>query len=310
MSTYTPRFLLTLVLLCCASTVQASELYSNEFSGATPLYRTDQSTGALTAIGPTGYDGIGDLTSDTRLATATVWGVRIASNELLQINPLTGAAHSPVTMNSPDSMTSIAFDVVTGKLYGNTSVGFGAPFDALYEIDPATGNSTFIGRILFDNVFALGFDQNGDLFGVADATNELIKISTTTGNGALVAALSVGLAFDIASRPEDNVMFLADSGTFSLYTVDTSSGNLTPVGSYGSATNIVGLAFSPVPEPTTLALGAIGLTLAGLLHRRRHRAQQEEQGCEYFFATDPRPLPARSSRRSPIGRRSNSAFTT
>jgi hypothetical protein len=271
MSTSISRFLLVLGLLRCAAMAEASELYSNEFPSPTPLYKMDQTTGAAAAIGPTGYDGIGDLTSDTRPATATIWGVRIASNELLEIDPVTGLASSPVVMNSPDDITSIAFDVVTGKLYGNTTVGFGAPFDALYEIDPVTGNTTFIGRILFDNVFALGFDQNGDLFGVADATNELIKISTSTGNGALVAGLAVGLAFDVASRPEDNKMFLADSSTFNLYTVDTSNGNLTPIGPYGSATNLVGLAFSPVPEPGTLVLGAIGLTFVGLLRRRRAR---------------------------------------
>jgi hypothetical protein len=250
----------------------ASELFSNEFPGATPLYRMNQTNGAAGVVGPTGFDGIGDLTSDTRPATATMWGVRIASNELLEIDPLTGIASLAATLNSPDDMVSIAFDVVTGKLFGNTSVGFGAPFEALYEIDPATGNTTFIGRILFDNVFALAFDQSGVLFGVADSTNELIQISTANGNGALVAGLSVGLAFDIASRPEDDVMFLADTGTSSLYTLDTGNGNLTLVGPYGGSPNLVGLAFSPVPEPSSIALGLIGLAGVGLLHRRKNRS--------------------------------------
>lgn len=173
-------------------------------------------------------------------------------------------------------MVSIAFDPVGGKLYGNTSVGFGAPFDALYEIDPTTGSTTFIGRILFDNVYSLGFDQSGDLFGVSDATDDLIGINTTTGTGTFVADLGVGLAFDIASRPEDDAMFLADSGTSHLYTVNTATGALTDVGSYGSFVNVVGLAFLPtsvVPEASTyLAGGMLMLGIAGARFVRRRRA--------------------------------------
>ena len=83
-----------------------------------------------------------------------MWGNRIATNELLTFDGATGAVTSTVLMNSPDKMVSLAFDAVTGRLYGNTSAGFGAPFEALYEIDPATGVTTFIGPILFEYDFA------------------------------------------------------------------------------------------------------------------------------------------------------------
>ncbi len=253
----------------------ASDLFGIEFSGPTDLFDVDQNTGLVTSIGPSGQDNLGDLTSDTRPGSPHLWGVRIASNELFEFNPLTGAATSVAALNSPDDMVSIAFDPVSGKLFGNTSVSFGAPFDALYEIDPTTGNSTFIGRILFQDVFALGFDQSGNLFGVADATDDLISISTITGNGSLIANLPLGSSFDIASRPEDNVMFLADTGTFSLYTVDTGTGALNLVGPYGSGANVVGLAFlgTAVPEGSTvLAAGALGVLLVSVgFQRRRSR---------------------------------------
>ena len=197
--------------------------------------------------------------------------MRIASNELYSFDPFTGAANLAATLNSPDNMVSIAFDPVSGNLYGTTSVGFGAPFEALYQIDPATGNSTFIGRIGFDNVFALAFDQGGHLFGIADTTDQFISINTATGNGALIANLPLGFSFDIASRPEDDKMFLADSGTFSLYTIDTATGNPTLVGPYIDNQNIVGLAFSAIPEPSSLAGAGVLAMLAVGSHLWRRR---------------------------------------
>jgi len=261
--------------LAASMSTQASDLFGIEFSGPTDLFSINQTSGLVSSIGPTGQDNLGDLTSDTRAGSERIFGVRIASNELYQFNTLTGAAGPGVALNSPDKMVSIAFDPVGGKLYGNTSVGFGAPFDALYEIDPGTGNSTFIGRIGYDNVYALGFDQGGKLFGVSDTTDDLISIDLGTGNGNFIADLGVGFAFDIASRPEDNKMFLADSGTFSLYTVDTSSGALSLVGGYGSFPNVVGLAFLPstvVPETSTyVAAGMLALGIAGTSFARRRQ---------------------------------------
>jgi hypothetical protein len=275
------RSLLAIGLASLAAPAFATELFSVDFPGAATLYNMDQTNGAATPIGAgVGADRVGDLTSDTRAGSATMWGVRIAEGDaldaLLTIDPATGAATGsvPITIAPtvagapPGHMTSIAFDVVTGALYGNTSVAFGAPFEALYRIDPLTGNTTFIGRITFDNVFALGFDQLGNLFGVADATDELISISLASGNGTFIANMQTGLTFDIASRPEDDVMFAIDSGTGTLYTMDTSNGALTGVGPYGPI-NLVGLAFSPIPEPGTLVLLGSGVAL--LAGRRRTR---------------------------------------
>ncbi len=261
----------TIVALLGLSPAQASELYSVEYAGATPLYLMNQATGAASVIGATGFDNVGDLTSDTRTGSYRVWGMKIDTNELLSINPTTGAASIATSLNSPNDMVSIAFDVVSGKLYGNTSVSFGAPADALYQIDPTTGNCTFIGNLLFSDVYALGFDQTGSLFGVSDATDQLISISTATGNGALVANLRLSSIFDIASRPEDNTMFLVDSGTFHVMTLNTSNGTVADVGAYGlNSPNLVGLAFSPVPEPGTLALALIGLAgLVFVAYRKR-----------------------------------------
>ena len=273
---FRPLLVVGATTLAASFHASGSDLFGVEFSGPTDLFKINQASGLVSSVGPSGQDNLGDLTSDTRPGSERLWGVRIASSELFEFNPATGAATSAALLDSPDKMVSIAFDPVGGKLYGNTSAGFGAPFDALYEINPATGSTTFIGRILFDNVFALGFDQSGKLFGVSDATDDLISINTATGNGTFIADLSVAFAFDLASRPEDGVMFLADSGTFSLYTVDTSTGALGLVGGYGGFPNVVGLAFMPgsavVPEGSTyLAGGLLGGMLVGARFLRRRR---------------------------------------
>lgn len=261
------------VSLSGLSAAGASVLYGVEFAGLTDLFTVDQVTGNLTSIGPSGLDNVGDLTSDTRPGSFTIWGVRIASNELLTFDATTGIGTVGPTITGltgvNDRITSLAFDATTGTLYGNTTDAFGATGgDALYSIDPTTGLSTLIGRIGFSNVFALGFDNSGALFGISDASDELISIDTASGLGGLVAPIALDLAFDLAARPEDGVMFVADSGTFSLYTIDTATGLTTLVGPYGAGTNVVGLAFSPaVPEPTTLVLVGGGLLLMALRRR-------------------------------------------
>ncbi len=244
-------------------TAKADLLFGVEFSDPTPtpLYSVDQGTGALSPIGPSGQDNVGDLTSDTRSGTTRVWGVRIAGGpggELLEFNTTTGAATKVADINTTTRMVSLAFDPVGGKLYGNTSIGFGAAADTLYEINPANGNVTPLGTINFPNVFALAFDQSGKLFGVSNDARQLVSINTTSGAGTLIAALTVVSTFDMASRPSDGAMFLEDSFGAKLYKVDTGNGALVEVGSFGSFANIAGLAFLPaVPEPSTVWAGGV-----------------------------------------------------
>lgn len=257
-------------------TAKADQLFGVEYSATTPLYSVDQGTGALSQIGPSGQDNVGDLASDTRSGSIRVWGVRIAGGpggELLEFNTTTGAATKVADINTTTRMTSLAFDPVGGKLYGNTSIGFGATADTLYEIDPANGNATAVGAINFPNVFALAFDQSGRLFGVSDDAKQLISINPTSGAGTLIAALAVSAAYDIASRPSDGTMFLEDSAGDKLYTVDTGNGALVEVGPFGgSFVNIAGLAFLPaVPEPSTVWAGGVTAAMlfgAAIRHRR------------------------------------------
>jgi len=260
-----------LVLTCLAGSAAAADLFAVQFPGPTPLYSVNEATGALTAIGDTSFANVADLTSDP--LTGTLWGIDVATNQLLTINRHTGAASLAAQLDSPTPIASIAFDPVTRRLFGNTAVGFGKTTqDTLYAIDPSSGSTTLIGPlgVDFSQVYALGFDQHGVLFGIADSSKQLIMIDPTTGAGAMVGnSLSVNAAFDLASRPSDNTMFLADSTSNALYKLNTADGVLTEIGPYGGTANIVGLAFlAPAPEPSVYLALAAGLALLALARRR------------------------------------------
>jgi len=261
-------------LLSMAQFANASTLYGIEFSSGTGFYWVNQSTGALTLIGNTGNGATGDLTSNL---TDTIWTPDMVNDALLTVNPTTGAISSTVAIHAatgaPVPIVSLAWDPVTKVLYGNTSVGFGGTTDdALYSIDPTTGDANLIGTIGFNTVYALGFDNNGTLYGVSNDRGALITVDTSTGAGSLVNTIQLSAVYDLAFRPEDNTMFVADSGTSSLWTMDPTNGNATLVGPYGGSPNVVGLAFLSVPEPSSLMLlcsGLLGVT--GFTRRKMKR---------------------------------------
>jgi hypothetical protein len=259
-------------LFVLSQSCSASVLYGIELSSNDGFFGVNQTSGALALMGSTGNGSTGDLTSDL---ASMLWSIDMANHALLSIDPNTGAVssttHLATAAGSAVSIVSLAWNPVTQILYGTTTLGFGSTVpDQLYRIDQNTGLSSLVGTLGFTGVFALGFDNTGILYGISPS--ELLTIDTGTGLGALVAPVPLASAFDLAFRPEDNTMFVADSGTHALYTMNPTSGAVTLVGSYGSSANVVGLAFlGNSPEPGTIVLFAGGL---GLLVWKARRASR------------------------------------
>jgi hypothetical protein len=268
--------LIVLSLSLFAYPTLASELYSLDSAGAGgTIYRLNQSTGAEALIGPVGaFTFPGDLASDTNIATFRIWAPDITSKSLLKIDPLTGAgtAIAPfmTPAGGPVTMVSLAFDSTTGRLWGNTSTAYSGEADRLYAIDHNTAISTPVGPgIGFGNVFALGFNNVGKLYGVSNDTHQLLLIDTSLGTGGVVGPVAPTSIFDIASRPEDGTTFAVNAFTNELYRMDLNTGATVLIGPHTVPThNMVGLAFGPVPEPGTFTLLAIGAGI-GVLRRKR-----------------------------------------
>lgn len=247
-----------------APTAAGSVLYgtANDGPSSELVYTIDQGSGLATALGDSGFGSPLDLTSDWRAASFQLWAADTGTNQLLEIDPLTGAGSAVGNFMTDVDMESLAFDVTTGTLYGTTSN------DVLYKIDPATADSTYVGDVGFGSVFALAFDLSGRLYGVADDGNWLISIDTATGLGTAIANTDSDGITDIAARPEDGLMFAIDTIHDTLRTLNLTTGQTAQVGTYNASVDfMVGLAFSPIPEPTTFVILGVGMLAA--LRRRR-----------------------------------------
>jgi hypothetical protein len=259
-----------------AGVASADTLYGISFPGVTPIFTVNQTSGALTTGPSTDKSNVGDLASGK---DGSIWGIGISGpgGILYQFNPLTGSAVSTVSITGTSSpIVSLAYDNSANLVYGTTAASFDGVGNLLYRINPVSGAATLVGDFGIPSLYGLAFNQkDGFLYGTNGEfsdTSSLYRINTATASATLIGSTGVNGVFDIAFRPSDNALFMSSSGAFSLYMGDITTAATTLVGTYGSSTNIAGLAFvetSVVPVPSSVALMLTGLAGLGWAARRR-----------------------------------------
>jgi hypothetical protein len=248
-------------------------------------------------------------TSVTARADSILYGVNF-SNQLLQINPATGAS----TMVGPLDSTMSAFGIANrnGQLYvydqvadvirridpatGHTvqTINIGVPnllgegdltFDAtgqgyliaadgrFYSFDVVTGTSTLISSSLPFNIDGLSF-VNGVLYGFTDVTSHnWLTINPSTGDFTVIGPFApLGNLGGLAFDSSSGVLYAALGGTGNgLYTVNPVTGATSLIGPITSG-DVSGIAFlTAMPEPGTLTLMLVGVSAAAIVSRMNRK---------------------------------------
>ena len=269
-----PPVLCLLISLALPLPSAFAQLFGNSLINS-QIYDINTATGAATGPRPTGTSLAGIAFQPS---TGNLYGLSLGfqpnGNSLVQINPTTGATTvvGAIGLLSNIVEGDLAFNPVNGNLYGVDSSG------VFFQMNVATGAATTIGQIPSGgqgDFSALAFNAAGVLFAIdtgAVGNSILSTINPLTG-GILSSVVmnvnlggSAGLTFDYAT----GTAYLADGvtgGTNLLYTLNTTTGVATGIGSLG-ITDMAGLAFRGPTQQTVPDAGnsafLLGLGLAAL----------------------------------------------
>jgi glucose/arabinose dehydrogenase len=113
-------------------------------------------------------------------ASATLFGVENDTDQLVTIDPATGAG-TAIGALGLDNVNGLTYDPVTETLFGIQGVA-GVGIDQLVTINTTTGAATVIGATGFSAVLGLAFDPaTGTLYGNDQVTDQLLTINPITG---------------------------------------------------------------------------------------------------------------------------------
>jgi len=180
------------------------------------------------------------LTVGRQTQAAALYGATSAGGpgELFTLNPATGAMLTDVgplndllSVNYP--ITGLAFNPITGLLYGSTGNSSLATAAQLVSINPATAQVTVIGAFNTGVVNSggtpatmadLGFDSSGNLYGVASIGGpQLYSINILTGQATLIGntGLTSTTGGGLAISPGGTFYGTPTSGRFGTYNSGT-----------------------------------------------------------------------------------------
>jgi len=221
--------LLACSTLCLAATAQ-NDMLGIAWGGAT--YDVNAATGTGTSLGLAGQSGINSM---ARIGSSLVCVT--SQGQLVDIDPATGAGSVLVnTWPALTMVTGLAADS-SGMLYAVVNGGAFTSPDKLYTINPTTGTTSFIGDINnFFGVQSLAIDDNDNLYAWD------VGVSLGSGQGLLTIDPNTGAGTDVNPAVGGSVIVqslaFSTSGQLygarnSLYTIDTTTGIETAIGSGG-----------------------------------------------------------------------------
>lgn len=253
------------------------------------VVRIDPTTGAATVLGTPipgeSLTGVA-LLNDGRVvaSTATFAG----PSRLIEIDPETGALIAEigafVANGNPIVLHDLTADPQTGSLYGiavGSSRGSGGPTDsnALFEIDPTTGQGTFIGTPggTLGGFLAIAF-LNGSIRAVPTEAPVIYTIDPDTGAnvGSVTGSGDGALGLAVLSSGDDQ---LISSGCCAggasignqILQLDAATGTPTPIGPAGGTRRVHDLVVLPeqivaveVPLLDTRGLAAMVLLVLAI----------------------------------------------
>lgn len=205
-------------------------MYRNFVNGWVLLMDTSNT---IRALGLLGFLLLG-YGAPTLAAGQTLYGADLFSDELVSIDPATGAATIVGGFGAEGPNVSSLAANAAGELFGFDIRWDGQLYSQFLSINPATGVATAIGAPVDAEIRGLAFDpSSGSLFATNDSDNELVSVDTSSG--ALTVIGNTGAAGDVRglSFAPDGTLYAVDFSDDELLTLDLGSGASTSVGALG-----------------------------------------------------------------------------
>jgi DNA-binding beta-propeller fold protein YncE len=246
-------------------------------TGTAALWDINKSTAATSNSRPT---NISDAIDIATAPSGQLFGASASSKQLFSIDPATGTATLVGGTGLPNLIEGgMAFNS-SGTLFAAYEVDSGTTKNLL-TLNTTTGAGTVIGPMTgSDDISGLAFSTGGTLYALDPHTNTGLGATLDTLNpatGAVLTAttLSSSLGSPLAGMaidPDTGTLYVASSGTASLYTANPATGQLALVGSLPTlGADVSGIAFiSSVPEPSSAVTACVAA--GSILLRRRRRA--------------------------------------
>lgn len=219
------------------ATLPAQELIAVNFAGQ--AFAVDSTTGQARTIGATGVTSCNAMARKNNVLYATAQiGGPTGSRRLVTIDPITAQA-SVLFPNLGVDLRGLAPKDGSNEIYG---IADGQP-DRLVTIDVVTGQVTTIGNTGFTGIQALDSEMSLLFLFAWDVNQGLVRIDPATGVTVDVnpSLGTQGAAIQFLTRVvDDGGTPRLVGGNSALFSIDLTTGAVTPIGAAGSLADVRG----------------------------------------------------------------------